>query len=224
MKKNKQENTYFIPLGSNCLSSIVVKWSKLNYIQSSFTNMKQLHGFRNIKSLFNGEFENEVLCDNPKFVKKPHNRGINGESFLFDNYEIVHMDYTNKKDRLREIHNNTLEVLKKQKDDENYYIVVSLEKEDIDLTVDEIITIKKQLDEYINTDRMIIIGSKKLPFTTENKNKYSNMNFVGNFNYRNENFKKVFGNNYIVIHPSNVKELSSKMFHEFCLKNIFNNE
>lgn len=219
MKDSILENTYFLPRGSNCLSAIVCRWSGVNYIPSCLNNMINKGGFQSIINICNGQFKNELL-DHSEFKKKKHSRGINGESWDFENYEVVHLDYDNKKEELRKSYDHTLGVLRDQKSgNKNIYIVISLEKSDETLSTSEIKDILSELEQYIDVSKIIVLGSIAHKFTPKNKEKYKNLHFVGNFNTHNNSFKEVLGDRYMIIEPSNVKELSSRQFYE-SIKNI----
>jgi hypothetical protein len=208
----------FIPIGGNCLSSIVINQDNIYRTQSCFNGIRLLKGFAGIMALFDNSFKSECLCETPKYDICECNVGIDNKKFVTENYEIIHLDFRKKlfRDELYNKYLNTLNTLHKQKIDKSIYCVYALNKYDTEISVEEIIDIKNNLSNFIDTERLIILGSQIIPFTPENIELYKDKDIVDNkFNFVNDNFKTVFGDKYIIINPANVKDLAKEQFYNF---------
>lgn len=208
----------FIPIGGNYLSSIAINQDNIYRTQSCFNGIRLLKGFGGIMALFDNSFKTECLCDTPKYDICECKAGIDNKKFVTENYEIIHLDFRKKsvRDELYNKYLNTINTLHKQKTDKSIYCVYALNKYDTELSVEEIINIKNNLSNFIDTERLIILGSQIIPYTAENIELYKDKDIVDNkFNFVNDNFKTVFGDKYIIINPANVRDLAKEQFYNF---------
>lgn len=207
----------FICIGGLCFGATVLNRKStlklFNEIKSPINNARLRGGFMHTHKLFDGTFRNTILNDKHPISYK-YKEGARYPHLYFDkNYIFPHIDLSKQESRLKlaERYNSLMDFIKDPQGD--YWYVYSLTMDDINLTVDEINVQLNRLSKYINVNRIIFLGSKlytddelvkvgvKLPI-------YSPLSF----NARNENFRKVVGDRYFVIEPSNAYDLAARRF------------
>lgn len=205
----------FCSIGGNCLglfiSNYLINYSNnVKIVKSPTINMRTRGGFKNVKHLFDGTFKKEWIDNSPVYEyietnKFPHR-------WVSKHWFCPHIDYNkpNIKATLLSRLTNTLNYAEIQRSTDSYWFIYCLNKHDIDLTIDEIIKAKEILDKYINTNRLLILGSDR--FITEQLTYKGFKVSTNQFQFQNENFAKVFGEHYVVINPSNIYELATQDF------------
>lgn len=203
----------FLCIGGMCLGGIILKHStneEIKHLKTPINNVGLKRGFIDCHKYFDGTFEKEVILgkSNLKY------RFCEGEKFPHQwvslSYRFMHIDLNDEKnhEKIKKRFNNSMEFIKNP--DKDYYFLYSLNKKDLNLSVEEIEKELNILSKYIDINRILFLGSRKYNDIDEIP---CDVNIANNkFSYTNENFKKVAGNRYMEIYPSNIYVLAAKDF------------
>ena len=203
----------FICIGGICLGAIILKHIKdENYkeLKTPINNVSLNGGFLNSHKLFDGTFEKEILGETPNVVHKILEGNKFPSQWFSETYTFPHTDF-NKEDTLQKLRQrfNTLKEFIKSPDDD-YWFLYSLHKSDVNLTEDEIKGQLNILSKYIDVSRIIFLGGERYEGL---KSTLCGYNVANNkFKNRNENFRKVVGDRYFIVSPSNVYDLAALDF------------
>lgn len=191
-------------LGSVCFGHFMLKHlhehtNQYKPLFCPFGNMGFSKGFSDVHKIFTGEFYKE-LFEEPLKIKKDiyignDNRHI--PSFKTEHLLVVHNNMENEKDvmYLKERYDLFVKTLSST---EEVRFLYSLSPSDINKSIDEIYTACELLKPHIDLNKLYIVGS------------ISNKNLPGwYFDYRNSNFKEIFGNRYVEIKNANSGHMSN---------------
>lgn len=197
-------------IGGRCMGHYMLQhlpsFSKeFKYLSCPIGNMLHKAGFTGLHRLFNGVYYNILLRRKRyKLVKS----SIQKYGAIVGDLQIVHGLYKEEKfqkelDRRFSIFNDAI------CREKNIIYTYTLNEYDVDLPEYKIRQQLERLSNFININNLIILASKPIL-----DKRYKNFKY----NYRNDNFKKVFGDRYFVIEPSNDHYEACKDFYNKYLK------
>lgn len=199
-------------IGSKCFAATLLKKLRhegtLEEIHTPINNVDVMGGFSDCHKYFDGTFERELLSDYVKFSYKFRPDIRSHHHFYTESYHFPHLDLFNNSsfDKIRMRYEETKQFIDNPTDD--YFYFVTLHSSDMDLSVEEIKNEIDKLSKYIDTDRIIYIGS--IPYIGAEKNIKGCPVTNIKYSFVNDNFRKVVGDRYIEIYPSNCYDVASE--------------
>ena len=169
----------------------------IKYIFCPTGNMVYLDGFSNLHQLFDGTHYNTFFKNDRITVYKEIQRiDDGGTSYVIPNLRVVHGNIYDEKflDKLKTVWNKFEEHISDSEKLKNTYFFYTLNEYDVNKNINSIEEEIEKLKKYIDVEKLFILASKPV----DNPN-YKNFKY----NYRNNNFKTIFGNRYLIIEPSN---------------------
>ncbi len=199
-------------IGSKCFAATLLeklrKDKVLEEIHTPINNVDVINGFRDCHKLFDSTFEKELLSENVNFRYKYTPNIRSKHHFYTESYHFPHLDLFDKESfvKIRKRYDETKQFIDNPTD--NYIYLVTLHKKDRLLSVEQIKEEIKTLSNYIDTNRIIYIGS--IPYRGDEKELegYTVNSII--YDSTNSNFKEVVGDRYIEIYPSNCYKIASK--------------
>ena len=204
----------FICLGGMCLGGIILKRLPKEYghteIKTPVNNAVFVGGFKNVHLLFDGTFHKNFCCGSPNVVYKYIDGDKHPHQWFNKYWRFPHTDF-NRDDvvvNVRERYDNMIKFINNPSED--YWFLYSLNKWDVNLSENDIQKQLLNLSKYIDVNRIIFLGQEKY---TGDKTMLCGYPVANNkFENRNDNFRKVVGDRYIVVSCSNVYELATQDF------------
>lgn len=203
---------YISNLGGRCmghysLSKYIKEFDeKIEYINCPTGNMVFLEGFSGLHKLFDGTFYN-TLFNNFEVLSTIFREKENAFSYILKDLRIVHGNPTDKNfiEKLLKRWNEFFEKITDENIKNNIHFFYTLNEYDLHKPTPQILREKEILELYINTNNLYILGS--IPIDDPN---YKNFKY----NYRNDNFREVFGDHYFEVIPSNDHYLACKFIYD----------
>ena len=202
----------FICIGGLCFVASMLNCNthkNIKHLRTPINNVEIINGFLDSHKLFDGTFKDEVLT-NKRITYYYNSNDRFPNQWLSSTYRFLHLNLNLPISFIKLEHrlNDTLNFINKPDDD--YWFLYSLNKKDVKLSAEQIKNQLNILSKYINTDRILFLGSIRYNgnLTEIDGNPVS----LAKFDYRNENFKDIVGDRYIEIYPSNVFNIAYKNF------------
>lgn len=203
----------FICIGGLCLGAKVlqnINNDECTELKTPINNVILNGGFLNSHKLFDGTFEKEILGPTPQVVYKYLEGNKFPNQWFSETYTFPHTDFNKETTlpNLKKRYDNLMKFIKKPDDD--YWFLYSLHPSDVNLTEEEIKQQLQKLSQYIDVNKIIFLGGERYNGL---KNQVCGYNVAQNkFKNRNENFRKVVGDKYFIITPSNIYEMAAMDF------------
>ncbi len=208
-----EKTIYLSNIGGRCMGHyslskhIKENNENMEYIFCPTGNMVYTNGFSNLHQLFDGTFYNTLFSGKITIYDEIHRIDDGGISYVIPNMRVVHGNIHDEKfiQKLKNVWDNFFEKYNNEEIRGNTLFFYTLNEYDVKKSIDNIEKEIGKLKKYIDIEKLFILASKPV----DNPN-YKNFKY----NYRNNNFKTVFGDRYLIIEPSNDHKEACKCIYD----------